>query len=198
MVEYKSVLGLLSVAIGFVAYAIYFRQMFTNRIRPHVFTWFIWGMDVGIAFAAQVAKSGGAGTWTTGVTALMCFVIAGLAYTRSKKDLSLYDWVSLLGTFAAVWLWVTVKDPTGSVIILCVINGFGAIPTLRKSYTYPHEESASAFALNSLKFLVGIAALESYSLATWLFPASTFLVNGAIIGLLLTRRNHCNPREVNG
>ncbi|MBS3070323.1 hypothetical protein J4220_02340, partial [Candidatus Micrarchaeota archaeon] len=55
-------------------------------------------------------------------------------------------------------------------------------------YRKPFEENATAFALNSLKFIVGLAALETYALATWLYPASLVLTNGAFALMLLLRR----------
>jgi len=196
MAEYKTILGGLSVVIGFIAYAFYFKGIFSNRVKPHVFSWLIWGAVISIAFAAQVVKGGGAGAWNSGVTALMCFVIAGLAYPRGKKDFSLYDRTSLLGAFAALLLWVLVKEPTGSVIILCVVNIFGTIPTLRKSYECPQEESAIAFILNGFKFVVAIMALQSYSLATWLFPATVLVGNTAIIAVILIRRKQLNLQRI--
>jgi hypothetical protein len=125
----------------------------------------------------------------------MCFVIALVAYPRGRKSFTFYDWVSLAGSFAAILLWLLVKSPTGSVIIVSTINVIGVIPTLRKSYTYPYEESLTAFALNGLKFIVAAAALQSYSIATWLFPAATMLVNGSVVGLLLVRRSQLSPRS---
>jgi hypothetical protein len=188
MAESKTILGGLSVLIGFVAYAVYFKGIFANRIKPHVFSWLIWGVVVTIAFAAQVVKGGGAGTWNTGFTALACFVIAGLAYPRGRKEFSIYDWISLLGAFAALLLWALVKEPTASVIILSVVNLCGTVPTLRKSYEVPDEESASTFTLNGFKFAVAFMALESYSVATWLFPVTVLLSNAAIISVILIRR----------
>ena len=196
MAEYKSALGGLSVLIGFIAYAVYFKGIFKNWIKPHVFSWLIWGVFITIAFASQVEKGGGAGTWNTGITALMCFVIAGLAYPRGRRDFSIYDWISLVGAFAALLLWILVKEPTGAVIILCVINVCATIPTLRKSYGYPQEESAITFTLNGLKFVIAIMALQSYSLATWLFPAVVFVGNVAIISVILIRRKQLNPQRV--
>jgi hypothetical protein len=188
MAEYKTILGSLSVVMGFIAYAIYFKGIIENRIKPHVFSWLIWGIVVGIAFAAQVVKGGGAGSWNSGVTALMCFVIAGLAYPRGKKDFSIYDWASLLGAFAAALLWALVKEPTGSVIILCVLNILGTMPTLLKSYECPREESAITFTLNGFKFVVAIMALQSYSIATWLFPLTVFATNASLVAVILIRR----------
>jgi predicted small integral membrane protein len=195
MAEYKTILGSLSVVIGFIAYAIYLNGIFKNRIKPHVFSWLIWGIVVAIAFAAQVVKGAGAGSWNSGVTALMCFLIVGLTYARGKRDFSIYDWASLLGALAAVLLWVLVKEPTGSVVILCVVNLFGTMPTLCKSYKYPQEESAVAFSLNGFKFVVAILALQSYSIATWLFPLTVSVGNAAIISVLLMRRKQLNLQK---
>lgn len=43
MIEFKILLGYLSVLIAFVSYIIYFRQISAGKIKPHAFSWFIWG-----------------------------------------------------------------------------------------------------------------------------------------------------------
>lgn len=186
--QYKSVLGCVSIFIGFIAYFIYFKNIFRGKTKPHAFSWSIWGTINAIAFAAQLVKGGGAGSWSTAVTALVCFGISALAFHFGNKIFSHYDWACLAGAFLALLLWILTKDPTASVILLSITDVLGAIPTLRKGYLKPHEDTASAFALNALKFVVAIVALGSYSIATWLFPLTVIVMNTSITSVILVRR----------
>jgi hypothetical protein len=66
------------------------------------------------------------------------------------------------------------------------VVGYG--PTVKKGWAKPHNDSASSFALNGVKFVPAICALKSYSVTTWLYPATLVLVNGAVALMLVWRR----------
>lgn len=192
MPDYKILLGYLSILIAVVAYAPYFRGILANKIKPHAFSWLIWSLLVGITFAAQVVKQGGAGSWATGFTSFVCFVIFLLALTKGDRHFVRFDWVSLSAAFLALALWWLTSDPTLSVILITLTDAFGFFPTLRKGYYQPHEDSSTLWALSGLKFALAIIALESYSLVTLLYPGYLFLTNSSYALFLLWRRR-CKP-----
>ncbi len=189
MIEYKSILGYLSTLVAIVAYVIYFRQIFSGKVKPHAFSWFIWALTTGIIFVAQIVKGGGAGAWVTGLTALACFVIFVLALFKGKRDFAKIDWVFLASALSAIVLWWITRDPTLSVILITITDTIGAFPTFRKSYYEPNQESATLFGLNSLKFVVALFALGSYTITTWLYPAILVLTNAIIVLLILVGRH---------
>ena len=55
-------LGLASVIIGFVGYVPYLWGMYQGKVRPHAFTWLLWGLLTAIAYAAQLSDHAGAGS----------------------------------------------------------------------------------------------------------------------------------------
>lgn len=184
----NSALGLLAITIGFIGYIPYFRTILNGKTKPHAFTWLVWGVLTGIAFAGQIAGSGGAGAWVTGFTALISFIIFGFALFRGVKDFPLTDWLCLLGCVIAIALWLVTKDPLTAVILITVIDAVAFIPTIRKSYSAPNSEPIFTYALSGLKFLIGIVALERLSVITVLYPASLVLANGAFVLMLLVQR----------
>jgi hypothetical protein len=188
MLPYKVILSSLAVLIALISYIPYFRNIFLGRTKPHAFSWLVWSVLTGIAFAAQVVEKGGAGAWVTGFTAVACFTIFVFALFRGKRRFPLFDWLCLLAAFAGIALWVYTDNPAIAVVIVTLTDALAFAPTFRKGYQKPFEETASTFALSSLKFLIALFALESYSLATWLYPASLVLMNGAFVVMLLIRR----------
>ena len=64
----------------------------------------------------------------------------------------------------------------------------GFIPTFRKAFHKPHEETLMEYALSVVKFTIALFALESFNLTTWLYPASLVLTNGLFVAMLLGRR----------
>lgn len=186
--EYKIILGSLSVLIAFVGYIIYFKQIFLGKIKPHAFSWFIWGLLTGIMFVAQITEGGGSGAWVTGVTAFACFVIFAISLLKGEREFVKLDWLFLVSALLSLFLWWITKQPVLSVILITITDAFGASLTLRKGYYKPFEESATLFALNSIKVVVALFALESYALATWLYPTYLVIGNGLIVLMLLIRR----------
>lgn len=188
MTDYKIALGIVAAILGFVGYAPYFRDISLGRTRPHVFSWFVWGLLTGIAFFAQIAKGGGAGAWVTGFSAVICMCIAGLALFYGEKDITKSDWLSLGGALLGIVFWQATRNPLLAVIFVTVADSIAFIPTFRKAYHKPGEETVNTFVWGSLKFVVGLAALESFNLTTALYPTSLVLANGSFVTMLIMRR----------
>lgn len=184
----KVFLGSLAILIAIYSYIPYFRNILKGRTKPHAISWFIWSLLTGIAFFAQIADEGGAGAWVTGFTAIACFSFFILALKRGEKEIVLLDWLSLIGALLALALWTLTSDPLLSVVLITIIDGLGFIPTFRKSFYKPNEETALTYSLSAIKFAIAIAALDNVTVVTTLYPASLVIMNGLFVAMVLMRR----------
>ena len=189
MMDYKSVLGAVALVIGLLSYIPYFRDILRSKTKPHAFSWFVWSVLTGIAFFAQIVKDGGAGAWVNAGTALMCLAVFALSLFKGEKNIARVDILSLLGAAVGIVIWTLTNDPVLAVILVTVIDALGFIPTYRKSYAKPHEETLSTYVVSATKYAISLFALGSYSLTTWLFPASLVVSNGLFVLLLIVRRS---------
>src|SRR3989344_7062194 len=142
MPDSKTLLGILATVIGIIGYIPYFVDIFRGKTKPHVFSWFVWTLLTSIAFFAQVAGDAGPGAWVTGLTAMVCLVITLLAFTRGEKEITRLDWMSFVGALLGIILWIKNQDPLPSVILVTLVDAIAFIPTFRKSYHKPNEETA--------------------------------------------------------
>jgi len=188
MESFKSFFGYIAICFGTIAYVIYISKILRNKIKPHAFSWLLWTLTTAIVYSAQLMKGGGAGSWSTGYTCIICFGIGIISLFKYDKAYTLSDILFISIALLALIPWFLTKDPTVSVVIIVSIDAIGYGPTYRKSYYYPNEENASSFGLNSIKHCFSFMALGHYMTATWLYPVSQIFMNGSVVILLWIRR----------
>lgn len=188
MFDYKNILSIIAIVIGIASRIEYISLILRKKIKPHAFSWLVWSVLTGIAFAAQITEKGGSGSWVTGFVAMACFVIFLLALIYGEKKYSFTDWASLAGAGIAIILWRFTQDPLSAVILVSIIDIIGFIPTFKKGYHKPFEDSITIFWVANISFILSLFALETHNLTTWLYPATIIISNTAFVAMILIRR----------
>lgn len=186
---YKEFLSAVAIAITFIAFFPYIRSIMQGQIKPHVFSWLIWGSTTFVVFLAQLEDNGGAGAWPIGVSGIITLLIALLAYIkRSDITITRTDWVFFIMAISSLPFWYFTSDPLWAVITLTTVDVFGFAPTVRKAYLAPYSESLLFFSLFTVRNLIVIIALENYSVTTVLFPAVIAAACLMLMALIVYRR----------
>lgn len=188
----KEILGLFAVLINVGCYIPYFIGLYRKQLKPHVFSWLLWGLLTGIAFFAQIAAGAGPGAWITGFTTLFLLIITLISLSHGEKNITRSDWASFIIALLAIPLWYVTNDPLWSVILVTAIDALAFYPTFRKSWHQPWQDSATTFFISSVKWIPALMALEIFNLTTALYPASLVIMNGAFVAMLLYRRQKVN------
>jgi len=186
---YKEFFSAVAIAITFIAFLPYIRSIIHGEIKPHVFSWIIWGSTTFVVFLAQLEDGGGAGAWPIGVSGCITIFIALLAYIK-RADISITktDWLFFASAMSSLPLWYFTSDPLWAVIILTTVDVLGFGPTVRKAYAFPNSESLLFFSLFTARNLMVVVALENYSVTTVLFPAVIAAACMALIAMVAYRR----------
>ena len=185
--------GLAAVVLTVVAYVPYISAIRAKAVKPHFFSWLIWSLTTVIVFFAQMAAEGGAGAWSTGMSAAITLYVARLALVlRSDFSNTTADWCFLIAAMLSLPVWFFTDDPLWSVVILTLVDAFGFGPTLRKAWHKPQEESMQFYLLFAARSLLSVAALESRTLTTVLFPAA-MVVACVLVSVLLWWRRRQPP-----
>ncbi len=170
---YKEILSALAIALTFVAFMPYICAILKNEVKPHVFSWVIWGSTTFIVFLAQLKDGGGVGAWPIGVSGIITIYVAYLAFIKkSDNAITKTDWCFFILAMSSLPIWYFTSDPLWAVVILTLVDLLGFGPTIRKAYFQPFEESLTFFALFFLRNSLVIMALAHHSLTTVLFPAT--------------------------
>jgi hypothetical protein len=186
---HKQLISVAAVALTFVLFAGYIRQIHSGRIKPHVFSWLIWAIVTLTVFFAQVSDDAGAGAWAIGISGAITFYIAALSYAkRADTRITATDWAFFLAALSAFPAWYFTANALWAVVILTLADLAGFGPTVRRAYHHPQLESVGFFALGGLRNLLVVLALERYSLTTALFPAAVGAACFLLAALLVVRR----------
>ncbi|MEE9345320.1 MAG: hypothetical protein V3U88_06905 [Methylococcales bacterium] len=186
----KEILSAVAIGLTLIAFFPYIRSIIQGKIKPHVFSWVIWGTTTFVVFLAQIEDNGGVGAWPIGVSGIITIFIAFLAtIKRSDITITRTDWVFFISAMSALPFWYFTSDPLWAVVTLTTVDVFGFGPTVRKAYVSPYSESLLFFALFTTRNLIVIMALEHYSVTTVLFPAVIAVACMMLIAMVAYRRH---------
>lgn len=193
--EQKAILGIIAIIIAVISYIPYFKDMLSGKTKPHAFSWLIWAVLNGIAYVGQVHDKGGAGSWPLGFTAVAMVAIFLVSLKKGEKDIRPFDWFCLVAAGLAIIPWLLTDSPLTSIILVTIIDLLGFMPTIRKVYNRPFEETLSTHILSTIKYGLILLALQAYTAVTVLFPLAVFIADGLLVALIIVRRKQVGPRS---
>ena len=186
--EYKIICAVVAATLEIIANFPYIRDILLKKTKPHLFTWFIWSLLTVLSFFILISEGAGTGAWVTGVTAMTCLGIFVLAFFFGERKITISDWICLVLAFFALILWKNVNDVFLAMIMIVIADTLGFIPTFRKSFYRPQEETLSTYFLVTCKHVLTFLALQAYTPTTILYPGILFLTNFLFVVLLVVRR----------
>ncbi len=187
---YKQILGGLAVLLVIVSYFPYIRDTLFGKTRPHAFSWLIWLVLTTIGFFIQITNGAGAGAWFNGLMIVVCGIITVFGFIKGKKEIVFIDWICLVLAFIAIYFWLIVKEPVLSIIFVISADSLGMIPTIRKSYVHPYSETLETYAINILRIILGIFALDKITFLTVSYHIYMIIACLTIVTILTLRRRY--------
>jgi hypothetical protein len=185
-----AILGALIIVTGNAAYA---RKTVRGSTQPNRVSWALWTLAPMIAFAAEVTQHVGLQallTFAVGFGPLLV-VIASFMDPKAYARITAVDVLCGLLSLTALAAWAATG--TGDVAILFSILSdlFGAVPTIRKAYTHPQSESATAFIAAVIGATITLLTIKphEWTFASFGFPAYIVVAATTISALVLLPRS---------
>lgn len=191
----KTLIGILPVIISTINFALYMYSVYFGKTRPHLFSWLIWGIVAAIAAAGQYVEGAGSGGWISIAISVYSFIRVIACITHGEKKITRSDWACLFACLIAIVIWVLLKDPMISVILVSLIDAVGIIPTARKSWMKPEQENAFSYFLFGVTSFLGLIALENYNVTTIFYPATVTIICWGFYAFLLIRKKQLKDLE---
>lgn len=185
LLDWHVVVGIASGVLSIASVVPYVRDMLKGgETKPNAVSFFLWTLLEFIALLAQI-KSGAswsvivviAVTFNTGLVTVLALI--GYGYREYGK----IDIVCFLFAILAIILWQVTGQPVLAIVLAIVADAFAAIPTLIKTYKYPHSEQLLSWGLVTGAGLLGIFSTDIVNAANLAYPIYLFLMNGAIFSL---------------
>ena len=188
MINIKFLIGIIAGIIGGLSFIPYFRDIFLQKTKPHMYTWLIWSLLQGTSVFIMLYGGAGIGVLPFVVGTVLCGSIFVLSFKYGTKNITLIDTICLIGALVALILYIFLHDPVASIILVALIDFIGFIPTFRKSYFEPKTETSSTYLVSAISSILAIAALLNYSLITMLYPITLILTDTTCWLIIVLRR----------
>lgn len=188
MLSAKLHLATLSAALlGFMSF-VYCRSIWRGDTRPHPFTWGVWSVIGLTGLAANLAAGGGVGAIMLAVVTAAQVAIFILSLRRPSTDIPVH-WAAWIICLGGLTLWLVSSQPLFAALGVVTADGIAAWPTLQNAWRNPDCEPPFIWLIDGCALLVGVAAIETFSVAALLYPVYLAVGSFSIGFIALIRRN---------
>lgn len=194
--EYKEILGLISVVLALGISLSYLYTIVKGKTRPHFYTIAIDAIISTIVIAGAFYAGAGAGVWNLAASTSIVYVIVVLCWFKyATKDVTRLDGMFAAASLLTVIPWILTNDPTLSVVLASLISVLSLLPAIRKTWNNPYSEPWSIWGINASKHVIAIAATSAFSVATLAYPVTIITTNALFALMILYRRRSIKPRN---
>ena len=177
--------ALILVLVGYVPYI---RDIFKGKTTPHAFTFLIWTLSTAVSFFLQIKGGAGPGAWITCAGVIFQLFIFCLCLRYGTKNVTRSDVFFLILALISLGLWLLVDQPVAAIILAVLVEIFGFIPTVRKSWHEPYSETLFTYWIYVIRHAMAVLALSQFNILTVLFPFTLTIANFIVAILLVVRR----------
>lgn len=184
----KDVLLSITLIIGIIAYIPYLKDVIFGNTKPHVYSWLIWAILNITFFSIQFNNNVGIVSFISLLTGIICTVIMLLGLGSGVRNITKTDGLFLLLALISAGLWIISKDALSSSILITLTNFFALLPTIRKSWFNPFEETLSTYIMTTTRTVLTLLLYDTYTIPTILPPVFGVTITILFCIMLIVRR----------
>lgn len=175
----KELFAIAALAVSLAANAPYIIETIQGKAKPERISWLLWTM-LGATYFGSAVLAGGATLFTFGelIGPVIIFILA-LKFGVGGK--SRFDLISLTVALVAFVLLLLTQDVLLSLVLALIVDGIGAMLTIRKLHVDPSSESRGFWLLGAVSSLLAVFSLSTYNVETLLFPLYVFILSTYIV-----------------
>ena len=186
--DLKILFSILWILLSLGAFFHYYYSILQWKTKPHIYTWLIFSLSLGTAYIIQLQNGGGYGSYVTLVEFLWCLVVLLLGSKYGEKNISTSDTLCLVLALLALFLYLNFRLAVISTMLVITIDILAIIPTYRKSYMKPYEETIVLYLISAWIYVFAIMWLATYEFATFWYPLAIMVTDIIFVLFILIRR----------
>lgn len=186
----KEIIGLIAVALVFIAYVPYLRDIIRGKVKPHPVTWLALVVTASSIFLLQTANGSGSGAYPTATVGVFAVCVFVLSLKYSKIKIQLFDVLCFVASLIGAAVWLFIDRPVLSIIVLLAAELVGFAPTVVKGWKKPYDDSITLWGTNAIRHMTGFFAIQNYTFITVLNPIVWITVSLSYSAMLLIKRRH--------
>ena len=180
--------GLIAGVISFAAHVLYIVTTVQRKTKPNRATWWIFTIVALIVLASYYSAGARDTIWIPVSYALGALIIALLSLRYGEGGWTTLDRICIFGAGVSIILWWLFTAPLLALFTNILVNLFGLLPTIRKSYLRPRGENLFAWELDFFASVINLFAVERWAFAIAVYPLYLVFLNGIIAAILVSRR----------
>jgi hypothetical protein len=192
MSAYATILIPLATGIAIYGYIPYLRGMVRGNTIPHPYSWSVWALLTAIGSAIQFTEGVGWSAVPLVTNTILTSIVSIYAFKKigsSASPIQPLDRYALYTALIGTGLWLFFTEPLYAAIAITAADACGYIPTFRKGYSAPHEESYSVYLCSGTSHLLSLFSLPIYTWTIGIYQTALVILAYGFCVFLAYRKN---------
>ena len=174
----KELFGIAALALSLGANIPYIIETIKGHVKPERISWLLWTL-LGLTYYFSALFADGATLFTFGEL-IGPVIIFLLALKFGVGGRSRFDLISLTVALIAFALLFVVEGILIGLLLALIIDGIGAMLTIRKLLIDPSSESKWFWGIGAMSGMLAVLSLTTYNVETLLFPVYVILLSSFV------------------
>jgi hypothetical protein len=181
------IFGIIAGVLGVVQAIPYIISILRGETRPHRISWFILFVIDLIQLITYYSAGARGSIYLTAVFTIIAALIFALSFHYGMGGSSRLDLTCLVLSLIIIAIWVISGNAVLALYTSIVGSVFGYIPTILKSWRFPHTENTLSWVLGAFAALANLAAITVWRPSLIMLPVSYMILISTVTTILLLR-----------
>jgi uncharacterized protein with PQ loop repeat len=180
MNQFYVIIGAIAGILAIVGYIPYIYNTLKGKTLPNRASWFIWTLVGGLLAFSYLAEGDQNTIWLPLAYFVGPLLVAILSLRYGYSKWTRLDTICIVAAVLSIIPWILSDNASFTLIINVLIDMFGALPTVYKSYFEPETEDFTAWLIFFIANILQVIAIQVWNIAA-IYPIYLFFLAGSIV-----------------
>lgn len=185
----KNALIVVSTLLVLISPLVYIHSILKGETKPHRTTRFVLLVIAIVSSWSLIDSNWSAALWLALASTAQAIAVFVISIKHGYGGWAKLDIGCLVIAIIGIIFWQITGRPLLGLFASIVADYIGMVPAIVKTYKLPNTENWVFFMMDTCAGILSFLALSSITVYSASFPIYIVLINGAMVILILTRRN---------